>query len=409
MPLPQQTDVLIIGAGAAGLMCAAIAGRRGRHVVVVDHANKVGKKILMSGGGRCNFTNLHTLPDNFLSANPHFCKSALSRFTQWDFLALVQKHGIPYHEKKLGQLFCDNKAQDILTMLLAECAEAKADIYTHCQIEKIIALPTNESPLRYRVHTSLGETLCESLVVATGGLSIPTMGATGLGYEVATQFNLTLKPRSAGLVPFTLSPAQLAVFASCVGNAIEVRISCKDDKGNEASFTENMLFTHRGLSGPAVLQISSYWKPGQAVQVNLLPNLDLEEHLRHQQQQRPKVLLSTVIGELLTKNIAQIFCDLWGEQWNGNRPLNQYGVKDFQIIANQFHYWQVLPAGTEGYRTAEVTLGGIDTKDLSSKTLEAKNQPGLHFIGEVVDVTGHLGGFNFQWAWASGHAAGEYC
>lgn len=409
MPLPRQTDVLIIGAGAAGLMCAAVAGRRGRRVVVVDHANKVGKKILMSGGGRCNFTNLHTLPENFLSDNPHFCKSALSRFTQWDFLTLVQKHQIPYHEKKLGQLFCDNKAQDILNMLLAECADAKADIYTHCQIEKITALSTTDLPLRYRVHTSLGDIACESLVVATGGLSIPTMGATGLGYEVATQFNLTLKPRSAGLVPFTLTPAQLAVFSSCVGNAIEVCVSCNDDEGGEKSFVENLLFTHRGLSGPAILQISSYWKPGQSIQVNLLPHVNLIEHLRMQQQQRPKVLLSTVMGELLTKNIAQVFCDLWDAQWKGNRPLNQYGIKDIQTIATQFQSWQLLPAGTEGYRTAEVTLGGVGTSCLSSKTLEANHQPGLYFIGEVVDVTGHLGGFNFQWAWASGNAAGTFC
>lgn len=409
MPLPRETDVLIIGAGAAGLMCAAVAGQRGRRVVVLDHANKVGKKILMSGGGRCNFTNLHTQHDNFLSHNPHFCKSALSRFTQWDFLALVQKHQIPYHEKKLGQLFCDNKAQDILNLLLAECAEVKADIHTHCVIEKITALTETDSPSRYQVATSLGEIRCESLVIATGGLSIPTMGATGFGYEVAGQFNLPLKPRTAGLVPFTLSPTQLAVFSSCVGNAIEVSVSCEDEKGQETSFTENILFTHRGLSGPAILQMSSYWKPGQVVQINLLPRINLEEYLLTQQQQRAKSLLTTVMSELLTKQIAQIFCDLWGEAWGGNRPLNQYNAKDIQTIAAQFHGWQLLPAGTEGYRTAEVTLGGVDTKCLSSKTMEANQQPGLYFIGEVVDVTGQLGGFNFQWAWASGHAAGEYC
>lgn len=409
MPIPRETDVLIIGAGAAGLMCAAVAGRRGRKVVVVDHANKVGKKILMSGGGRCNFTNLYAQPDNFLSGNPHFCKSALSRFTQWDFLALVQKYQIPYHEKKAGQLFCDNKAQDILNLLLAECAEVNADIHTHCTIEKVAALPVADLPLRYRVTTSQGDISCESLVVATGGLSIPTMGATGLGYEVAGQFGLPLKPRSAGLVPFTLSPTQLAIFAPCVGSAVDVSVSCVDEKGRSKTFTDSLLFTHRGLSGPVILQISSYWKPGQTVQINLLPHIALNEYLRTQQQQRPKSLLTTVMGELLTKQIAQVFCDWWGEQWKGNRPLNQYTVKDIEAMAAQFHIWQLLPAGTEGYRTAEVTLGGVDTQCLSSKTLEATQQPGLYFIGEVVDVTGQLGGFNFQWAWASGHAAGEYC
>lgn len=409
MTLPQQTDVLIIGAGAAGLMCAAIAGQRGRRVVVLDHANKVGKKILMSGGGRCNFTNLHATSANFLSDNPHFCKSALSRFTQWDFLALVQKHKIPYHEKKLGQLFCDNKAQDILNLLLDECADAGASIYTLCRVESVTLLPETDAPLRYRIDTSLGIVQCESVVVATGGLSIPTMGATGLGYEVATQFDLTLKPRSAGLVPFTLTPDQLASFAPCVGNAIEVCVSCVDPGGDEQSFIENILFTHRGLSGPAILQISSYWRPGQQIIINLFPHIQLDDYLYEQQKARPKILLTTLLGELLTKNIAQCLSELWGQQWNGNRPINQYSAKDIQLISAQFQQWQLLPAGTEGYRTAEVTLGGIDTNCLSSKTMETKTRPGLYFIGEVVDVTGHLGGFNFQWAWASGYAAGEYC
>lgn len=408
MALPKQTDVLIIGAGAAGLMCAATAGQRGRKVVVVDHANKVGKKILMSGGGRCNFTNLHTTPTNFISDNPHFCKSALSRYTQWDFLVLVQKHAIPHHEKKLGQLFCDNKAQDILTMLLDECAEASVSIVTRCEIDKIIALPETDLPLRYQVTTDLGNVMCESVVIATGGLSIPTMGATGFGYQAATQFGLTLKPRTAGLVPFTLTPEQLSALAPCIGNAIEVTASCAFD-GGEQTFIENLLFTHRGLSGPAILQISSYWQPGQMLTLNLMPQLQLDNYLREQQTTRPKVLLTTLLGELLTKNIAQSLCDLWGAQWNGNRPINQYTLKEIQAITVQFQHWQILPAGTEGYRTAEVTLGGVDTQCLSSKTMEAKAQAGLYFIGEVVDVTGHLGGFNFQWAWASGHAAGEYC
>lgn len=406
MPLPKQTDVLIIGAGAAGLMCAATAGQRGRNVLVIDHANKVGKKILMSGGGRCNFTNLHTTPADFLSDNPHFCKSALSRFTQWDFVALVQKHQVSYHEKKLGQLFCDQKAQGILTLLLDECAQAGADIHTHCEVLKVMPLDESAAPLRFQVSTSLGDVTCESLVIATGGLSIPTMGATGFGYEVATQFGLPLKPRTAGLVPFTLSPEQLAALAPCVGNAIEVRIGCE---GSAQTFVENILFTHRGLSGPAVLQISSYWRPGKLLEINLFPQLQLDDYLREQQNQRPKILLTTLLGELLTKNIAQSLCDWWDAQWGGNRPINQYTPKQIQLIATQFQQWKILPAGTEGYRTAEVTLGGIDTNCLSSKTLEVKKHPGLFFIGEVVDVTGHLGGFNFQWAWASGHAAGEYC
>lgn len=401
MTLPQQTQVLIIGAGAAGLMCAAAAGARGRQVVVLDHANKVGKKILMSGGGRCNFTNLEVLPKNYLSGNEHFCKSALARFTQWDFIGLVLKHGIPYHEKKLGQLFCDNKAQDILNLLLDECAQVGAGIHTHCEILSVVTLAEDQLPLRYKVATSLGNMTCESLVIATGGLSIPTMGATGYGYQLAEQFKLPLKPRSAGLVPFTLAPAQLQQFSACIGSAVEVSISC-----GEQSFVENMLFTHRGLSGPAILQISSYWQPGQTLVINLLPHMDLTDYLTVQQQQRPKTLLTTLMAELLTKNIAQCFCDSFSS--NESRPINQYTPKEIQAIAQIFHAWQIMPAGTEGYRTAEVTLGGVDVDCLSSKTMEVKHQPGLFFIGEVVDVTGHLGGFNFQWAWASGFAAAQF-
>lgn len=404
MTLPQQTDVVIIGAGAAGLMCAANAAARGRRVLVLDHANKPGKKILMSGGGRCNFTNMEVLPKHFLSANAHFCKSALARFTQWDFIGLVLKHGVAYHEKKLGQLFCDNKSQDILDLLLSECDQAGAQIVTHCEIKAVTALPAEALPLRYKLITSMGEIACESLVVATGGLSIPTMGATGLGYELAEQFGLGLKPRSAGLVPFTLSPAQLEPLKNCVGNAAEVTVTC-----GEQSFTENLLFTHRGLSGPAMLQISSYWQPGQTLIINLLPKLDLVEFLSLQQRERPKVLLTTIMGELLTKSIAQSFCEASCSAGAGDiRPLNQYTPKELHAVAEQFHRWEIMPAGTEGYRTAEVTLGGVDVDFLSSKTLEAKQQPGLFFIGEVVDVTGHLGGFNFQWAWASGFAAAQF-
>lgn len=397
--MSRQVDVIIIGAGAAGLMCAAQAAARGREVLVLDHANKVGKKILMSGGGRCNFTNMDVLPKNYLSANPHFCKSALARFTQWDFVALVLKHGVPYHEKKLGQLFCDNKAQDILNLLLDECAQAGASIQANCEIKSVESISSTESLVRYKIDTSMGLFTCESLVIATGGLSIPTMGATGFGYHVAEQFGLTLRPRSAGLVPFTLSPDQLALFKDCIGNAAEVRVTC-----GEQSFVENLLFTHRGLSGPAILQISSYWQPGQTVTIDLLPNVNLVEYLTAQQISRPKLLLTTIMSEFLTKSIAHCFCGFLSDI----KPINQYTPTDIKSIAAIFHRWEIMPAGTEGYRTAEVTLGGVDVDGLSSKTMEAKNQPGLFFIGEVVDVTGHLGGFNFQWAWASGYAAAQY-
>lgn len=392
--LPKNVDVLIVGAGAAGLMCAITAGQRGRKVLVVDHANKVGKKILMSGGGRCNFTNMYAEPDNFVSANEHFCKSALARYTQWDFIELVNKHQIAYHEKKLGQLFCDNKASDIVEMLLAECASAKVDVRTDCAIESVA-----QANDRYTVATSLGVVAAQSLVVATGGLSIPTMGATGLGYELAEQFGLRLLPRSAGLVPFTLSKQQLEPFASLVGSSADVRVSC-----NGQSFRENILFTHRGLSGPAVLQISSFWQPGNEVEIDWFPDLDLFDHLKVAQAERPKAELKTVLGQLHTKAWATVFC----EQWLTNKALNQYAEAELQAIAEALHSWAIVPAGTEGYRTAEVTLGGVNTDDISSKTFEAKHQKNLYFIGEVIDVTGWLGGFNFQFAWASGFAAGSF-
>lgn len=394
MTLPTSVDVLIIGAGAAGLMCAITAGQRGRNVLVVDHANKVGKKILMSGGGRCNFTNMYAEPENYLCSNPHFCKSALARYTQWDFIELVGKHQVAYHEKKLGQLFCDNKASDILDMLLAECADTGAEIRTHCEIQS-----ASYREGQYHVTTSMGEVVAPSLVVATGGLSIPTMGATGLGYELAEQFGLRLLPRTAGLVPFTLSKEQLAPFESLVGSSADVRISC-----NDQSFRENILFTHRGLSGPGVLQISSYWQPGDWIEIDWCPGTHLMDYLQQAQKERPKAELKTVLAHLHTKNWAAIFC----EHWLSNQPMHSYSGAELQAIADQLHGWRIMPAGTEGYRTAEVTLGGVNTDDLSSKTLAAKHQPGLYFIGEVVDVTGWLGGFNFQWAWASGFAAGSF-
>jgi predicted Rossmann fold flavoprotein len=398
-PLPEKTDVLIIGAGAAGLMCAATAGQRGRSVLLVDHANKVGKKILMSGGGRCNFTNMYTGPDNFLSQNPHFCKSALSRYTPEDFIELVNKHGVAYHEKKLGQLFCDNKAKDILALLLKECQSAGVTIRTHCSIEKVRPLADG-----FEVVSNLGAVQCRSLVVATGGLSIPKMGATAWGYEVAKQFGLELVAPRAALVPFTLDKIILDKLSQLSGSSLEVVVKCKD-----MSFRENLLFTHRGLSGPAMLQISSYWQPGDELTINLLPHVELFDVLKDKQQSRPKAELKTTLAEYISKNMAQALSELWfsGKDY-ANRPVNQFNKKQLQSIAQQFHCWKVKPSGTEGYRTAEVTLGGVNSNELSSKTMEAKKQKDLYFIGELVDVTGHLGGFNFQWAWASGVAAGGF-
>ncbi len=396
---PEKPDVLVIGAGAAGLMCAITAGQRGRSVLLVDHANKVGKKILMSGGGRCNFTNTYAEPENFLSQNPHFCKSALSRYSPQDFIALVEKHGIAFHEKKSGQLFCNNKATDILDMLLSECKQAAVALRTHCSIENIEALASG-----FRVKSNLGEFHCQSLVIATGGLSIPKMGASAFGYEVAKQFGLSLVPTQAGLVPFTLGEVLRQQLSPLSGSSLPVTVSC-----NGSSFKEDMLFTHRGLSGPAILQISSYWAPGNEVHINLLPQIDLFEELKEKQNKRPKAELKTVLAEYMSKNMVQVLLELWfDESHYANQALNQFTHQQFQEIAGQFHHWIFKPSGTEGYRTAEVTMGGVNTDELSSKTMQAKKQAGLYFIGEVLDVTGQLGGFNFQWAWASAVAAGSY-
>lgn len=392
----QEKDVIIVGAGAAGLMCAISAGGRGKSVAVLDHANKVGKKILMSGGGRCNFTNYYAEPSNFLSRNEHFCKSALSRYTQWDFIALVEKHEIPYHEKKLGQLFCDNKAKDIVNMLLDECGDVGADVRTHCAIEQV-----DKTDKGFLLTTSQGKWQCQSLVIATGGLSIPTMGATGFGYDIARQFGLKVFPTTAALVPFTLTPSLLEQFEGLSGTSADAIVSC-----NGMSFRENILFTHRGLSGPSILQISSYWKPGDSIEINLFPDDDLFENLKGYQQQRPKSHINTILAESLTKKLADRLTDLWFDDIK-DKPLAELSHESLQRVAEQCQAWTLKPTGTEGYRTAEVTLGGIDTDEVSSKTFEAKKVPGLHFIGEVLDVTGHLGGFNFQWAWASGHACGQ--
>lgn len=389
-------QVIIIGAGAAGLMCAMSAAARGRRVLLLDHANRAGKKILMSGGGRCNFTNLYCEPANFLSHNPHFCKSALARFTQWDFIALVAKHGVPYHEKKLGQLFCDHKSSDILGLLLEECEQAGVDLRLNTSVSEI-----SRHEGGYRLETSQGPAQCESLVIATGGLSIPTLGATGFGYQVARQFGHTVLPTRAGLVPFTVTDPQLKALCEALsGTSVEdCRVSC-----NGQSFVENILFTHRGLSGPAILQISSYWQPGDVVSIDLLPALDLPTWLAEQQRERPNSELKTLLAELFTKKMA----GLLAEQWFTSKPMKQYSPGELKAIAERLGNWQLVPAGTEGYRTAEVTLGGVDTREVSSKTLESLKSPGLYFVGEVLDVSGHLGGFNFQWAWASGYAAAQY-
>ena len=390
----RSTDVVIIGAGAAGLMCAMTAAGRGRKVMLIDHANKAGKKILMSGGGRCNFTNMYTEPNNFLSQNPHFCKSALARYTQWDFIAMVAKHGVPYHEKKLGQLFCDNKSSDILEMLLDECQHAGVSLHLDTSVEQI-----EKTEAGYTVNTTLDALQCQSLVIATGGLSIPTLGATGFGYQVAKQFGHTLLPTRAGLVPFTITDQLKAICTELSGTSVDCLVSC-----NDQSFRENILFTHRGLSGPAILQISSFWNPGDTVEINLLPDLDALDWLHSQQAERPNSELKTLLGEIFTKKMA----NLLAEHWFVSKPMKQYTPGELADVADKLASWKVVPAGTEGYRTAEVTLGGVDTREVSSKTMESLKSPGLYFVGEVLDVSGHLGGFNFQWAWASGYAAAQY-
>lgn len=390
----KKVDVIIIGAGAAGLMCAIEAGKRRRSVLVLDHANKVGKKILMSGGGRCNFTNYYVTPDNFISHNPHFCKSALSRYTPWDFIALVNKHQIAYHEKALGQLFCDNKSQDIVNMLLNECDKPNVRIALQTSITMIEHKANN----LFIVQTAQDKYQCESLVIATGGLSIPTMGASPFGYKVAEQFGLNVWPTRAGLVPFTLQPSDKAKLESLSGVAVNSLVSSV-----RREFHEDLLFTHRGLSGPAILQISSYWEPGESVCINLLPKTDLVELLKVMKQQKPQMMLKTALAAYLPKSlIATFFANDLVEQ-----PLQQLSHQQLHALAAQVQSWSIKPNGTEGYRTAEVTLGGVDTACLSSKTMEVEQMKGLYFIGEVVDVTGWLGGFNFQWAWSSGWVAGQ--
>jgi hypothetical protein len=391
MTAPEHHDVIILGAGGAGLFCAAEAGRRGRSVLVLDHAKTPGEKIRISGGGRCNFTNLHTSPKNFLSENPRFCISALASYTQADFIALVNRHNIAWHEKTLGQLFCDGSSQQIIDMLLAECAAAGATIRLQTKIATVEKTETG-----FRVTTGEGPLACTSLVVATGGLSIPKIGATGLAYDIARQFGLRVVEPRAALVPFTFDDKQKAALDGLAGVAADAVVSC-----GKARFAEALLFTHKGLSGPAILQISSYWRPGQEIAIDIAPGTGLFAELKAARAAHPKQDVETALARLIPKRLA----DRWCERAEVTGRLADISDARLRALAASVNDWRLVPAGTEGYRTAEVTAGGIDTRDLSSKTMEARAVPGLYFIGEALDVTGHLGGFNFQWAWSSAFAA----
>jgi predicted Rossmann fold flavoprotein len=376
-------------------MCAIAAAGRGRHVVVLEGSNRIGKKILMSGGGRCNFTNLYCDTSQFISVNTKFCVSALNRYTQWDFIALAEKHGISYHEKKSGQLFCDQSSKDIVAMLTAECQQANVSILTHCDITAV------KYKEHYKVTCNRNELSAESLVIATGGLSIPKMGATGFGYRVAKQFGLKVYDTHAGLVPFTFTGVIQKLMERLSGISVYVALSSLD-----ITFTENVLFTHRGLSGPAALQLSSYWMPGSEIRLNLLPECQADLFLLNAKMTQPSAKLRSALSGVLPRALVLELERLWWQS-EAEKFLGEVSDMFLRQVASQLHTWKVRPAATEGYRTAEVTLGGIDTNELSSKTMESKRQPGLYFIGEVVDVTGHLGGFNFQWAWASAQAAGK--
>ncbi|RUO37038.1 aminoacetone oxidase family FAD-binding enzyme [Aliidiomarina shirensis] len=389
-----NVNTLVIGAGAAGLMCGATAAKRGLSVVVLDHAKQAGKKILISGGGRCNFTNMYTSPENFLSQNPHFCKSALSRYTQWDFVAMVDKHNIPWHEKTLGQLFCDDSAKDIVRMLMQECSSAGAKVQLRTEVFSV-----QHENGAYFVKTSQGEFSCKNLVVACGGLSMPKLGATPFGYKLGEQFGHSIVPVRAGLVPFTLHDTDKEAFAELSGVASDVVAS-----NDRASFREAMLFTHRGLSGPAMLQISSFWQPGETVAVNLLPNENALALLQEAKAEQPRSGLISIFSKYLPKRMVQVLAK-YGH-WP-TKNLADLSNTEIERVANNLTAWPIKPNGTEGYRTAEVTIGGVNVNEVSSKTMESKLQPGLFFIGEVLDVTGWLGGYNFQWAWSSGWVCGE--
>lgn len=402
MSANTRADVIILGAGASGLFCAFTAAQRGRKVLVLERANKVGKKILMSGGGRCNFTNQFVEADNFISANRHFCKAALKRFSQWDFIAMVERYGIAYEERKHSQLFCLHSAKDILNMLLDECAEAGVDIRTHCDVHTVQTLNGGQDRYALGLTSAQGEEQlhCESLVVATGGLSIPTLGGSGMGYTLAQQFSLAVTPRDAALVPFMFSDQLKGLCERLSGLALEVEVTC-----NDRTFREALLFTHRGMSGPSMLQISNYWQPGDSLTINLLPDDNAGRWLLAAKQQQPRSLLRSALTQKLSKGLVAELQTLWWSP-HSDTPLAEFSDKTLLGIGERLNHWRVKPAGTEGYRTAEVTRGGVDTDGISSKTMEAKQQPGLYFIGEVLDVTGWLGGFNFQWAWSSGYSAG---
>lgn len=395
-----MTDVVVIGAGAAGLMCAIVAGQRGRSVVVLERGERIGAKILISGGGRCNFTNIYAQPENFLSANPDFCKSALARYTPEDFIALVERHGIAYHEKKLGQLFCDHSSREIVEMLRKECDDAGVRIETNADVTAVRRI---EPEGTYEVETSLGIFAARRLVVATGGLSLPKLCATDFAYGIARQFGLNVLPVRAGLVPFTFGGEALDFCRALSGiSAVcTVRVEHSPAKGRDVEFTENFLFTHRGLSGPAMLQISSYWQPPEELRINLFPEGDARAWLEENRQSGLR------LDTLLTRRLPERFATAWAASLAPLRPVRHYNSAELDDIAQRLENWTLRPAGTEGYATAEVTVGGIDTRDLNSKTMEARAVPGLYFIGEAVDVTGWLGGYNFQWAWASGHACGQ--
>ena len=393
MSFETRFDAVIIGAGAAGLMCGWTAGQRGRRVLLLEGSPRVGQKISISGGGRCNFTNLRVEPKNYLSENPHFCKSALSRFTPLDFLKLVEKHGIAYHEKAPGQLFCEDRARRIVDLLLVECKAGGVTLKTGCTVKRV------EKKEAFIVQTDSATYTAPSLVVATGGLSYPETGATGFGYEIAEQFGLGVIACTPALVPLSYQSADVKRFRSLSGISVIAAVAT-----GSTAFTDAVLFTHKGLSGPAILQLSSYWTPGQPITLDLLPHLRLDEAVLKWKSERPKAELKTLLREHLPERLAHRFLDLHGQ----NRPVQQLTLQDGETLARIFHHWQIQPGGTEGYAKAEVTRGGVDTRELSSKTFESRKVPGLYFIGEVIDVTGWLGGFNFQWAWASGHCAGLF-
>jgi len=390
-----KTDVIVIGAGASGLMCAIEAGKRGRSVLVLERSNKAGKKILMSGGGRCNFTNYSIEAENFISNNSHFCKSALSRYTQWDFLALIDQYNIPFHERSHGQLFCNNSAKDILNMLLAECNKANVTIQLNCEISNV----TKNSGQGFNVYTAKTKIQCQSLVVASGGLSIPKMGASAFGYQLAEQLGIKVQNVYPALVPFTLQPDDKEKYSPLSGIAVPCVVS-----NQRQSFKENVLFTHRGLSGPAILQISSYWRAGEEIIIDFLPATDVAKALKEKRSDKVKMLVKNILSDWLPKRLIETVVE------QNLLALSIQDISNQQIdqITQTINNWQIKPNATEGYRTAEVTLGGVDCSDISSKTMQSNSVPGLYFIGEVLDVTGWLGGYNFQWAWSSGWSAGQY-